>query len=153
MARAVALTALGVLLWRAWRPAQVGAGALVVTESANLRAALAAATRTPVEGMTMRLDRVPSPEERAWLRAVATSGTRVQWEAAAALRPAALSVEPLADPAGRRRVTAFVPPGAPLSLRDAGGLADSVVQARAAVRVIDGQWSGDLTLQTPGSTP
>lgn len=145
--------ALALLLWRVWRPAEAGGGHLTVSEAGQLRAALTAATRSPVEGMTVRLDHVPSPEERAWLRAIAASGTGVGWEGAPDLRPAALAVEPLADPAGARRVTALVAPGAALALRDAGGLADSVESARGGVRVVEGPWSGDLTLQTPGSTP
>ena len=108
------------------------------TESASatdLAARLGAWTRaSPATALHGDFAVAPPSWELAWLAALKRSGHAVSWSGAP---PAvAMSVEPLADPAGGSRIDIAAPPGTSVLVRDAEGMIDSVRVARLGASVI-----------------
>lgn len=109
-------------------------GALDATGSAALRAALARwSTVAAPARVHVALDDPPDGAERDWLTALPGAGTAVGWSGPA-LVPTAMSVVPVADPAGGVDVAVTAPTGAMVRLRDTVGLRDSARSAAAGVR-------------------
>ncbi|MCC6318799.1 MAG: hypothetical protein IT361_14050 [Gemmatimonadaceae bacterium] len=140
--RAGAIVAIVLLAWRVGRPRE-GEG-LRVGNTSGLGGALARATESPVAALDLRLDSLPGPAERAWLSAIASSGTPVQWQATGSLPSLAVAAEPLVDPQGGVRVTAFAPVGASLRMADSIGVLDSTVIGALGVRVVESITAGGL---------
>ena len=65
-------------------------------------------TRFPPSELSVRLDRLPDAQDRAWLNALHAAGTEVVWgnSGAEALPPLGLAVEPVADPHQPMRIWA-----------------------------------------------
>ena len=121
--RGVAFLALAALLWRAVRP-QPQADVAVVR--GDLEAALVQWTSTPPGEAHVVLDRVPEPNARDWLRAIAKSGTLVRWSVAGPISPSAVVAEPTADPYGATRLRVATNAGEAVALVDAAGLIDTL---------------------------
>ena len=149
-ARAVALVALGALLWRHREPSDGVVRPAEARGTAALGAALERATRHPVTELRLRLDSIPGAAHRDWLAAIAASGSVVRWRADSALRPAAVSTEALPDPQRRVRVTALAASGTSVAVRDAAGLVDSAAVGDDGVRVVEGGLAGDIAVHAPG---
>jgi hypothetical protein len=73
----------------------------------------------------VELDSVPTPADRDWLTALPGAGTQVGWDSRA-LRPLALAISPVPDPAGVVRLRVAAPRGTAIVLRDAVGVLDTV---------------------------
>lgn len=142
VSRAVARTALGGLLWLAWRPPAAAAPRVAADRTAALPALLSQATRAPVSQLDLTIDSIPGRREREWVRALAGAGTAVTWRRAdSASAPegvpgVAITAEPVADPSGRTRLVAMGQPGAALAIADAAGSIDSAVVSAGGARVI-----------------
>ncbi|MBK6489864.1 MAG: hypothetical protein IPF98_24085 [Gemmatimonadetes bacterium] len=149
--RAVALAALGGLLWLAWRPPPPANARVTVDGTAALPAFLSQATRAPVGALALVIDSIPGRRERDWLRALAGAGTAVTWRRAGAtalrgdLTGIAITAEPVVDPSGRSRIVAVGPPGAPLTISDEAGGMDSASIASSGARVLDATVDGIVT--------
>ncbi|MFN8670432.1 MAG: hypothetical protein U0164_24860 [Gemmatimonadaceae bacterium] len=152
-ARAVALMALGALLWRAWSPAAGSDGGAPVNAVVTTRAlpqALARATDADPSPLDLTVDSLPGRREREWARAIAAAGSPLTWRRPASAATAALAsvVEPVADPRGRARITALASPGATLTVRDAAGTLDSAAVASTGIRSIDATIDGPVHAQS-----
>lgn len=158
--RALALVALGALVWGSWR-APVPAGAPVVARGTSaLPSVLARATHTPLARIDLTLDSLPGAGDRAWARAVAAAGTRLRWRRSraqdadttspATVVPIATALEPLAGPTGRARLVALGPPGASLAIGDRAGSVDSSTLSPAGARVLDATLDGLVEARLPG---
>src|SRR5574341_680664 len=101
VARGVALAILAGLLLRSLRRSPGEAAAAGVD---SLWVALVRwSTAAPPARVHLRIDRPLAPAQRDWLAALASTGTRVTWEARD-LRPLAAVADAVADPAGATRV-------------------------------------------------
>src|SRR5690349_12028472 len=89
--RAVALTALAALLWRALRPMPT---ARTEVARGNLVASLERWTAAPPGAMHVVLDAAPGEVNRAWLRALMHAGTPGRWSSPRPIAPAAITAEP-----------------------------------------------------------
>jgi hypothetical protein len=121
--RAIALTALAALLWRALRPtpttkAEVARG--------NIVAALERWTASPPSAMQVIFDAAPSETQRAWIRALVRAGTPARWSSTKPIAPAAVTAEPAPEPYGATRVRLASSGGEPVAVGDAAGLIDSL---------------------------
>ena len=122
-ARAVALAALTTLLWRAVRPPVPAA---VEVASTAIERDLARWTVTGPAQVHVRLDAVPDPRVRDWLRALTHTGTRASWSASRAFGPSAIVSEPTVEPDGGTRVRLAAATGEPVTIGDAAGLIDTL---------------------------
>lgn len=123
MLRGVAFAALSALLVRAIRPpATAPEGAA----RGDLGPALAAWTSTPPNRARVVLDAAPDPRMRDWMRALARSGTPVQWSMARSIAPSAVVAEPAVDPYGATRIRLASNRSGPVSIIDAAGLIDTL---------------------------
>lgn len=80
------------------------------------------------------LEYPPQLVERDWLAALPGTGTAVQWSGRA-LVPTAVSMEPIADPAGGVDLAVAAPESAKVELRDPLGAFDTVTAGDHGVRV------------------
>lgn len=139
--RALTIVLLALLLWRALHPRRV-ADVTAHASSATLDAALAAWTREPPDRAVVALDSVPSPLQRDWLAAIRHAGVDLGWDGHAS--PTALSITPLADPAGAWGIDVATSRDARLTLRDGLGVLDSIsrtagpVERAVAPRIVGG---------------
>lgn len=145
-ARTIALAALAVLLWRSWNPRRAPADAERVNRVAELDVALVRATAAAPETFDLVVDRVPAPAQRDWLRAIRDAGTDVRWHTGATLQRIATSLEPVATPARRVRLTTLASTNATLQVTDAAGVVDSAVVGASGVRVLDATLDGTVTV-------
>ncbi|HEX6053967.1 MAG TPA: hypothetical protein VFZ21_32070 [Gemmatimonadaceae bacterium] len=121
--RGVALAAMAILLWRAFRPATVAQSAVATRD---IGAALATWTSSAPPDAHVVLDAVPDPLTRDWMRALAHAGTALHWSASRPLTPSAMVAEPAADPYGATRVRLASHAGEPVALIDAAGMIDTL---------------------------
>ncbi len=125
--RAVALTALALLIWTVARPVAPQPG--ISQARAGLEAALVNATRRPMAALAVVVDSVPTAPHRDWLAAIRATGTELSWSGRA-LPPIAVATSPVAEPEGRTRVSVAGGDSTEVVLSDPLGGIDTV-QARA----------------------
>lgn len=125
-----------ILLWRTLRPAAVpAADSGRVTSLGRLIPLLPALTESPaVRSIHTSIGATPSPVALDWLRALRRAGVDVRWSSAA-LAPLALSVTPIADPAGGYTIAAAAPAGARVTIADSAGVLDTVTARGGGIRV------------------
>lgn len=121
--RAIALTALALLIWTLARPAP--SRPRISDSRDGLEAALVNATRRPVTALDIVVDRVPGAPHRDWLAAIRATGTKVTWSARA-LTPVAVATSPVAEPEGRVRVSVASGDSTAVVLSDQLGAIDTV---------------------------
>ena len=122
--RAIAVTALALAAWQRLHPAALRLPVPERADGRSLPAALARWSAAPVPTADASLDTLPDAPTRAWLAALAATGTRVTWRALRAGAVAA-SAAPIVDPAGGLRLDVVAPDGIALAVRDALGPLDS----------------------------
>ncbi|MDQ3515857.1 MAG: hypothetical protein M3403_03650, partial [Gemmatimonadota bacterium] len=125
--RAVALTALVLLIWTVVRPAALQPR--ISDARGGLETALVNATRRPVAALDVVVDSVPTALHRDWLAAIRAAGTKVSWSGRA-LPPVAVATSPVAEPESRIRVSVAGGDSTEVVLSDQLGAIDTV-QARA----------------------
>jgi hypothetical protein len=125
--RAIALTALSALLWRALRPAPE---AQTDVARGDVRASLERWTTSPPGSMQLVFDSAPNEATRAWIRALVGAGTPARWSSSRPIAPAVVTAEPAPEPYGATRVR-LASTGEPLAVGDAAGLIDSLPQGGA----------------------
>lgn len=81
-------------------------------------------TRESPRRIHTALDSIPSPHVRDWIAAFPGAGTRASWDGETPA-PAAVSVEPVADPQKPSKVWVAAQPGARVELHDELGALDS----------------------------
>ncbi|HWZ58438.1 MAG TPA: hypothetical protein VNW46_05620 [Gemmatimonadaceae bacterium] len=147
--------AVGLVAWAWWRSGHPAPrGGVEVRAQGELRAALVRWTLgEPVARAHARFDAVPDVTTREWLAALATTGTRVTWDAggADALPATAIDVERVADPRGLVRVGVAAPAGARVVLADRLGGIDSVVAPHGMVGVRMSPPVGGVTARVGGT--
>jgi len=176
-ARALAIAALGALLWRAFRPPIAGEWGAEVARVSDLPAALARAVIEAPAQMVLAIDSIPGARERGVARAVGRAGTPVRWRLSppgptdAASRPApgsssdaraagatgappvaplqlAAVVEPLPEPSGRVQLTALSGGAGSLTVADDAGVVDSTGTMPGQVRQLDATIDGRVRVQS-----
>src|SRR5688572_5385210 len=127
--RGVALAALAALLWRAVKPPAPSATSIA---RGDLVSSLRRWTYIAPADAHVVVDRAPDPETRDWIRALANTGTAVQWSASRPLGAAAVVAEPTAEPYGATRVRLAAATGDAVSIGDAAGLIDTLPRGGAS---------------------
>jgi len=126
--RAIALTALALLFWRAIRPAPRNG---VDVARGSLAAVLPRWTVAPPGTVHVVFDRAPDSRTRDWVRALAHAGTAVRWSASRPIEAAAIVAEPSPEPNGATRLRLTASGGEPVSIADAAGLIDTLPRGGA----------------------
>ncbi len=126
----------GLLAWYLLQVLRAQAGGMTeVATSAELPTRLARWSTVAAPAQVHAMLAYPPPQtERDWLAALNGTGTAVSWSGTA-LVPTAVALEPVADPARGADLTVAAPPGAPVVLRDALGVFDTVTAGPQGVRV------------------
>ena len=145
--RAALLAALGLALWATVRPAEIPAPA-IATGSA-LDRTLVEATREPVAALSLRLDSVPGPVHRDWLRAIRAAGTSVAWNARD-VAPIAIAAAMVPEPERRIRVAVAGADSARVVLSDALGALDTLRAGAAPATALLRTASGALSAAGSG---
>ena len=123
--RTIVIVVLALMLWQSLRPPVDTSGDIVRARGLG-RGALgrwSAMAKAPT-GIQLQLDSVPSPYERAWLRALAGAGSRVTWSGD--LAPVMIGAEPVAAPTGGTRVLVAAPRGSSVTVSDEIGVIDTL---------------------------
>jgi hypothetical protein len=122
--RGVVIALLVVALWRALHERGQGEEHRAAT-AASLAHTLREATAAPrIGSVALTLDSLPSPVQRAWLRALRHAGVAVHWRGE--LPAFALDAERVREPDSRTRLLLVAEPGAPLALADSAGALDTL---------------------------
>jgi hypothetical protein len=100
-------------------------------------------------GIHVQLDSVPSPLERAWLRALAGAGSSVTWSGD--LPAVMIDAEPVASPAGGTNVLVAAPRGSAVEVSDDIGVIDTVRAQNAGAALALSSIAGHLTARVKGS--
>jgi hypothetical protein len=129
--RLIGFAALAVALVLAIR-GRTDASALRVIRSADVPAVLSN-LRFPGDTILVVTDTALDPVYRDWLAAERVAGRGVRW--GGSVPATAVSVEPLADPAGGFRVLVAAPDSAVVSVADSLGALDSVVARRGGAQL------------------
>src|SRR2546423_6321183 len=111
--RGALVALIAVALWRTLRPRASGTEHRSAT-AGTLRRTLREASTTPrIGGVSLTLDSLPSPTERAWLTALRHAGVDVSWRGE--LPPLALDAERVREPDARARIYLAADAGARLA--------------------------------------
>jgi hypothetical protein len=129
--RWVGLAALAAALVQAIR-AETDGSAVRTIRSADVPAVLSK-LHSPVDTILVVTDTALDPVYRDWLAAERLAGRGVRW--GGSVPATAVSVEPLADPAGGSRVLVAAPESAVVSVADSLGVLDSVTARRGGGQV------------------
>jgi hypothetical protein len=129
--RLMGLAALAVALVVAVR-GRTDASVLRVIRSTDLPGVLSELS-PPVDTILVVTDTALDPVYRDWLAAERVAGRGVRW--GGSVPATAVSVEPLADPAGGFRVLVAAPDSAVVSVADSLGALDSVVARRGGAQL------------------
>jgi len=97
----------------------------------------------------VQLDSVPSSLERAWLRALAGSGSSVTWSGD--LPALMIGAQPVASPTGGIRTRIAAPSGSAVVMGDDVGVVDTVRAANAGAALTLNSAAGNLTARVNGS--
>lgn len=140
--------ALAALLWLAWRPQHARPADAIRSDAPASLNALAAWSQAAADTVSLALDSLPAPAERAWLRALRASGSTIRWSdpGSSAL---AVAAEPVVDPAGGSRVMLASAVAGGAALRDAAGPLDSVSVQPGLTAVGTGGLVGALAVMAP----
>lgn len=132
--RAVVIGALGVLLWQSLRSRPTTKSDVVQarTLTGELPAWSAAAVAPP--RIQVQLDSAPTTTERAWLRALTASGSRITWSGD--IPAVMIAAHPVAAPGGGMRIRAASPSGSLVELRDEVGVLDTLRARNAGASLV-----------------
>ena len=130
--RAISLAVLALMLWLSLdrgRPERA-----VSARSANLAAALRDWSSAGVapDRAAIQLDSIPSAVERDWMRALAHSGSKVDWKGD--LPASAVSVQPVASPRGGFTVLVAAPSANRVTVEDDLGLIEGATATAGGAR-------------------
>jgi hypothetical protein len=124
LGRAAVIALLAVALWRAVRPSEQGEAHRAAT-GATLARTLREATASPhVASVSLAVDSLPSPVQRAWLSALRRAGVSVRWHGE--VPTLALDAERVREPVARTRLLLVGDGAVPLALADSAGALDTV---------------------------
>src|SRR5258705_2472624 len=124
LGRSVVITLLAVALWRALHPSGQGEEHRAAT-GATLGRTLRDATTTPrIGSVSLAVDSLPSPVQRAWLSALRRAGVSVHWHGE--VPTFALDAERVREPVSRTRLLLVAQGSAFLALADSAGALDTV---------------------------
>jgi hypothetical protein len=147
--RGIVIAALGVMVWQSLSPDRNSGGQRLSARSVSGALAKWSALAKAPSGIHVRLDSVPSPLERSWLGALAGAGSSVTWSGD--LPPVMIDVQPVASPAGGKRVLVGVSSGSSLEVSDDVGVIDTVHAQNAGAALALSSIAGDLTARVKGS--
>ena len=136
------------LLWLAWRPELARPADPVAGAAPASAAALAAWSRAGSDTISLALDSLPAPTERAWLRALRAAGSAIHWSDPGA-SAVAVATEPIIDPAGGSRIMLASAAAGGATLRDAAGPLDTVSMEPGLTAVGTGGVVGALAVVAP----
>ena len=122
--RAIVIAALAVMLWQSLSPEGSSGGQRLSARGVSGALAKWSALAKAPSGIHVRLDSMPSPLERAWLRALAGAGSSVTW--GGNLPPVMIDAQPVASPAGGTKVLVVAPSGSSVEVSDDIGVIDTV---------------------------
>ena len=97
----------------------------------------------------VELDSVASPLERAWLRALARSGSSVTWSGD--LPALMIGAQPVASPTGGIRARIAAPSGSTVVMGDDIGIVDTVRAQNAGAALVLNSAAGELNARVNGS--
>lgn len=96
------------------------------------------------------VDSVPSPLERAWLRALSAAGSRVTWSGN--LPPLMVEAQPVASPTGGVKTRVAAPNGSTVVIGDEVGVLDTLRAVNSGAALTLNSSVGELTGRTAGAT-
>ena len=98
----------------------------------------------------VQLDSVPSPLERAWLRALAGAGSRVTWSGN--LPPLMIEAQPVVSPTGGVRTSIAAPSGSTVVIGDEVGVLDTLRAVNSGAALTLNSSVGGLTGRISGAS-
>src|SRR6266550_6758171 len=98
----------------------------------------------------VQLDTVPSPLERAWLRALAGAGSSVKWSGN--LPPLMIEAQPVASPTSGVKTRVAAPSGSTVVIGDEVGVLDTLRAANSGAALALNSSVGGLTGRVAGAT-
>ncbi|MFN2604208.1 MAG: hypothetical protein ABR582_15820 [Gemmatimonadaceae bacterium] len=98
----------------------------------------------------VQLDSVPSPLERAWLRALAGAGSAVTWSGN--LPPVMIEAQPVASPTGGVKARVAAPTGSTVVIGDDVGVLDTLRAVNSGAALTLNSSVGGLTGRMAGAT-
>ncbi len=98
----------------------------------------------------VQLDSVPSPVERAWLRALSGAGSRVTWSGD--LPPLMIEAQPVASPTGGVKTRVAAPSGSTVVIGDEVGVLDTLRAVNSGAALTLNSSVGGLTGRMAGAT-
>jgi hypothetical protein len=148
-ARSAVIVLLAFLLWQSVRRPREAPERNV--ESRMLAGVLPEWTRlaTAPHRIDIRLDSVPSPLERDWLRALAATGSIVSWSGN--LPGVMVALQPVASPGGGIRARVAAPDGSTVVMGDDVGAVDTVRAENAGAQLVLPSRTGRLDVRVDGS--
>jgi hypothetical protein len=141
-----------ILGWMFWLSLERGRPEKIVTlSSANLTSALRDWSRAGIapDRIDARFDSTPNPRDRAWLRALESSGSDVRWSGD--LPSAAINTHAVASPRGGWTVSAAAPSKSSIQLLDDVGPVDSAIASSGGARFLIPSASGSITAKVGGT--
>ncbi|MFL5486921.1 MAG: hypothetical protein ACJ8AJ_00410, partial [Gemmatimonadaceae bacterium] len=148
--RGVVIAALVVLLWQSLHE-EASSVARSISARAVSRPSLEQWSKTPrpAAAIHVQLDSVPTPLERAWLRALAVAGSRVTWSGN--LPPLMIEAQPVAAPTGGTRVLVASADRSSVVVSDDIGVIDTVATKSAGAVLTLSSVVGSVRARVNGS--
>lgn len=126
---------IAILAWMLWLSLDRGEQEVAVSaRTANLASALREWSVGGIapDRITVELDSIPLPRERAWLAALRGAGSRVEWNGD--LVPIGIAVHQVASPRGGLSVLVAAPDGEPIRVSDEVGTIDTAQALNGGAR-------------------
>ncbi|MFL5599673.1 MAG: hypothetical protein ACJ78I_04685 [Gemmatimonadaceae bacterium] len=148
--RAIVIAALVVLLWQSLHE-ETSAVARSISARTVSRPSLEQWSKTPrpAAAIHVQLDSVPTPLERAWLRALGAAGSSITWSGN--LPPLMIEAQPVAAPTGGTRVLVATADRSSVVVSDDIGVIDTVATRSAGAVLTLSSALGVLRARVNGS--
>jgi hypothetical protein len=130
----LSLALMGVILMRVWSPDGAASGKAERAKQTAVASSLPHWSVTAPARIHVSLDSALSPAERDWFAAIGRAGSTVTWDAPG-IPAIAVALTRMADPAGISELSASVPAGSVVMVRDHVGLIDSVTAGKDGIRL------------------
>jgi hypothetical protein len=147
--RGIVIAILAGLLWQSLRKQPEAGNPDVGVRGLATLSDLSRSSSAP-RRVHVQLDTVPSSLERAWLQALAGSGSNVTWSGN--LPALMIGSQPVASPTGGIRARVAAPSGSTVVMSDDVGVLDTVRSANAGAALTLSSAAGSLSARVNGST-
>lgn len=149
VARGIVIAILAFLLWKVlfYKPGVAVPDSVTARPSGEALSRWSTRSAAPAK-IHVQLDSVPSPLERAWLRALAGAGSSVTWSGD--LPPLMIESQPVASPTGGVKARVAAPNGSSVVIADDVGVLDTLRAANSGAALVLNSSVGDLSSRTNG---